>query len=436
MSSFNHKICIIGLGYVGLPLSVAFAQKGYSVKGFDIAQWRIDELSKGTDRTLEVSSEDLKSVSSGDSAKLKFTNQLEEIKDCNTYIVTVPTPIDEYKNPDLTPLIKASETVGKVLSKGDIVIYESTVYPGCTENDCVPVLEKFSGMTFNKDFFCGYSPERVNPGDKNRPLTNIMKITSGSTPEIAEIIDNMYKSIITAGTHRASCIMVAEAAKVIENTQRDLNIALMNELALIFDRMGINTNEVIEAAGTKWNFLKFHPGLVGGHCIGVDPYYLTFKSQAIGYNPDMIISGRRVNDSMGKFIAEKATKEMIKAGKRIKGSNVLIAGFTFKEDCPDVRNTKVIDIYNELIEYGMCIDVYDPVADVDAIEHEYDIKLMSELKNKAYDAIIIAVKHKSFYEQFKAEKLNDLYNDFGILIDVKSMIDKNDLPENISYWSL
>lgn len=436
MSSFNHKICIIGLGYVGLPLSVAFAHKGYEVKGFDISQWRINELAKGIDRTLEVSPEDLKSVSFGDSAKLIFTNKPEEISDCNTYIITVPTPIDEYKNPDLTPLIKASETVGKVLSKGDIVIYESTVYPGCTENDCVPVLEKFSGMTFNKEFFCGYSPERVNPGDKNRPLTNIMKITSGSTPEVAEIIDNMYKSIITAGTHRASCIMVAEAAKVIENTQRDLNIALMNELALIFDRMGINTNEVIEAAGTKWNFLKFYPGLVGGHCIGVDPYYLTFKSQAIGYNPDMIISGRRVNDSMGKFIAEKATKEMIKAGKKIKGSKVLIAGFTFKEDCPDVRNTKVIDIYKELMEYGMCIDVYDPVADVDVIEHEYGIKLTHHLRDNFYDTIIIAVKHKVFYEQFQPEKLMNIYNDFGIMIDVKGMIDRRELSENITYWSL
>jgi UDP-N-acetyl-D-galactosamine dehydrogenase len=436
LSSFNHKICIIGLGYVGLPLSVAFAHKGYEVKGFDISQWRINELAKGIDRTLEVSPEDLKSVSFGDSAKLIFTNKPEEISDCNTYIITVPTPIDEYKNPDLTPLIKASETVGKVLSKGDIVIYESTVYPGCTENDCVPVLEKFSGMTFNKEFFCGYSPERVNPGDKNRPLTNIMKITSGSTPEVAEIIDNMYKSIITAGTHRASCIMVAEAAKVIENTQRDLNIALMNELALIFDRMGINTNEVIEAAGTKWNFLKFYPGLVGGHCIGVDPYYLTFKSQAIGYNPDMIISGRRVNDSMGKFIAEKATKEMIKAGKKIKGSKVLIAGFTFKEDCPDVRNTKVIDIYKELMEYGMCIDVYDPVADVDVIEHEYGIKLTHHLRDNFYDTIIIAVKHKVFYEQFQPEKLMNIYNDFGIMIDVKGMIDRRELSENITYWSL
>jgi len=432
----NNKICIIGLGYVGLPLSVAFAAKGYKVKGFDIAQWRIDELVSGVDRTLEVEFDDLNSVTSGEDPNLMFTNDIEDIRECNIYIVTVPTPIDEYKNPDLTPLIKASETAGKVLSNGDIVIYESTVYPGCTEHNCAPILEKVSNLKFNTDFFCGYSPERVNPGDKNKPLTTIKKVVSGSTPEIAETVDELYKSIISAGTHRTSSIKVAEAAKVIENTQRDLNIALMNELALIFDRMDINTSEVIEAAATKWNFLKFSPGLVGGHCIGVDPYYLTFKSQSIGYNPDMIISGRRVNDSMGKFIAEKTTKEMIKAGSRIKGSNVLIAGFTFKEDCPDVRNTKIIDIYNELIEYGMNIDVFDPVADSEAALKEYGINIMTELCGTQYDAIVITVKHKSFYEIFTVDKLKDLYKGAGILIDVKSILKKGDLPDDIAYWCL
>lgn len=430
------KIAIIGLGYVGLPLAVEFAKK-YKVIGFDIADWRIDELAAGNDRTLEVEESALKSVLSlqGDIG-LTFSNQLDDIKKCNVYIITVPTPIDEHKNPDLTPLIKASESVGKVLDKGNIAIYESTVYPGCTEDDCVPVLEKTSGFTFNSDFFCGYSPERVNPGDKDRPLTQITKITSGSTPEVADFIDTLYNSILKAGTHKAPSMKVAEAAKVIENTQRDINIALMNELALVFDRMDIDTRAVLAAAQTKWNFLKFEPGLVGGHCIGVDPYYLTFKSQAIGYNPDMIISGRKVNDSMGKFIAEKTLKEIIKASKPIKGSKILIAGFTFKEDCPDVRNTKVIDIYNEMLEYGLDVDVFDPVADKDEALREYGVSIISAVESTKYDGVVVAVKHQLFFELLSAENISQMVNDYGVLIDVKGMFNAEEIPDNLTHWRL
>jgi UDP-N-acetyl-D-galactosamine dehydrogenase len=332
--------------------------------------------------------------------------------------------------------MKASEKVGKVLSKGNIVIYESTVYPGCTEEDCVPVLEEFSGLKFNKDFYCGYSPERINPGDKTRPLSSILKITSGSTPEVADKVDKLYSSIIEAGTHKSPSIKVAEAAKVIENTQRDLNIALMNELSLIFDKMCIDTSAVIEAASTKWNFLKFYPGLVGGHCIGVDPYYLTFKSQTIGYNPEMIVSGRRINDGMGKFIAEKTVKEMIKISKQIKGSNVLIAGFTFKENCPDVRNTKVIDIYNELLEYELEVDVFDPVADKEEAKREYGITMLSSIENKRYDAIILAVKHDKLRDILSLDKLVNYYHGIGVLMDVKWIYERKDIPDNIRYWRL
>src|SRR5574344_1475120 len=367
-SIFNSKIAVIGLGYVGLPLAHAFSEK-YEVVGFDISKWRIDELSSGYDRTLELSKEQVnEAIKNG----MKFSLDINDIKDCNIYIVTVPTPIDKNKRPDLTPLIKASETVGKVLKKGDIVIYESTVYPGATEEECVPVLEKFSGLKFNRDFFCGYSPERINPGDKEHTLTKILKITSGSTPLTAKKVDELYKSIIKAGTHLASSIKVAEAAKVIENTQRDVNIALINELAMIFDLMDINTQDVIEAAATKWNFIKLFPGLVGGHCIGVDPYYLTHKAQAVGYNPEVILSGRRINDNMGIYVANKVIKLMIQKNKKIKHSRILILGITFKENCPDIRNSRVIDVIKELREFGCGIDVYDPWADAEAVKHEYN----------------------------------------------------------------
>jgi UDP-N-acetyl-D-galactosamine dehydrogenase len=353
------KIAIIGLGYVGLPLAHTFSFK-YKVVGFDIAKWRIEELKNGYDRTLELSEKQVKEAIEN---KIEFTDNLEDIKDCNIYIITVPTPIDKHKKPDLTPLIKASESVGKVLKKGDIVIYESTVYPGATEEECVPVLERVSGLKFNQDFFCGYSPERINPGDKEHTVTKILKVTSGSTPEIAKKVDELYASVITAGTYKASSIKVAEAAKVIENSQRDINIAFVNELALIFDKLGIDTNEVLEAAGTKWNFLKFKPGLVGGHCIGIDPYYLTHKAQGVGYYPEIILSGRRLNDNMGIFVANKVVKLLIKKGHKIEGSKVLVLGITFKENCPDIRNSRVIDVIRELEEFGINVDVYDPWAD-------------------------------------------------------------------------
>lgn len=384
------KLAVIGLGYVGLPLAAEFG-KQRSVIGFDINRQRIDELNKGIDRTREVSAEEL-----AEARGLSFSCNLDDLKGANVYIVTVPTPIDEHKRPDLTPLVKASETIGKTLKKGDIVIYESTVYPGATEEDCVPVLEKVSGLVFNKDFFAGYSPERINPGDKEHRVASIRKVTSGSTPDVAELVDQLYASVITAGTHKASSIKVAEAAKVIENTQRDLNIALINELAMIFNRMGIDTLDVLEAAGTKWNFLPFRPGLVGGHCIGVDPYYLTHKAQAIGYHPEVILAGRRINDSMGRYVASQMIKAMLQKGIQVKGSKVLIMGLTFKENCPDLRNTRVIDVINELKEYHVEVDVYDPWVDAAEAQHEYGITPISEPKPGSYQGVILAVGHKQF----------------------------------------
>lgn len=386
------KIAIIGLGYVGLPLAVEFGKK-VTVVGFDIHQKRIDELKSGKDHTLEVSPEELVQA-----IGLYYSDNLEDLKDCNFYIVTVPTPIDQFKQPDLTPLIKASQSIGKVLSKGDVVVYESTVYPGATEEACIPVLEQVSGLTINKDFFAGYSPERINPGDKQHRVTNILKITSGSTPEVAEYVDQVYKLIIQAGTHKAPSIKVAEAAKVIENTQRDVNIALINELAVIFNKMGIDTEAVLQAAGTKWNFLPFRPGLVGGHCIGVDPYYLTHKAQSIGYHPEIILAGRRLNDGMGAYVVTQLVKGMIKKKIQVEGAKVLVLGLSFKENCPDIRNTKVIDIVHELQEYHIQVDVYDPWIDAAEAEHEYGIQPITELKNGEYDAVILAVAH----EQFKA----------------------------------
>lgn len=386
----NAKIAVIGLGYVGLPLAVEFGKK-YITTGFDINQFRIDELKRGYDRTRETSEEDLAS-----SPYLQYESNSQALT-ANVYIVTVPTPIDAYKKPDLSPLIKASETVGKVLKQGDIVIYESTVYPGCTEEDCVPVLEKYSGLKFNEEFYCGYSPERINPGDKERTLTKILKITSGSTPETANFVNDLYNSILEAGTYKAPSIKVAEAAKLIENCQRDVNISFVNELALIFDRMGIDTTEVLEAAGSKWNFLKFKPGLVGGHCIGVDPYYMIHKAESLGYFPAVIGAGRRINDNMGIFVANKVIKLMIQKGIQIKGAKALILGITFKENCPDIRNTRVVDIYAELKDYGLNVDVYDPWADKDEVYNEYDIRLIKDLSTD-YEAIIIAVSHNIFLE--------------------------------------
>lgn len=409
------RIGVIGLGYVGLPLAVEFG-KTIDTTGFDISESRIKELKAGHDRTLEVEGEDLKKA-----VKLKYTSNIKDLKPCNYYIVTVPTPIDKNKRPDLTPLIKASETVGKVLSKGDIVIYESTVYPGATEEDCVPVLEKFSGLAFNKDFYCGYSPERINPGDKEHTFTTIKKVTAGSTPEIGKKVDDLYNMVVTAGTHLASSIKVAEAAKVIENSQRDINIAFVNELAVIFNRMGIDTLEVLEAAGTKWNFLPFRPGLVGGHCIGVDPYYLTHKAQEIGYNPEIILAGRRLNDNMGGFVAGQIVKLMIKKEQRIAGSKALVLGITFKENCPDIRNSRVIDIISELTEFGIEVDTYDPWADPKEVREEYGIKLVGKDQletNGAYDAIVLAVAHEKFNEL----EIGTLKNDNTIVYDVKGIL--------------
>ncbi|MCG3670056.1 Vi polysaccharide biosynthesis UDP-N-acetylglucosamine C-6 dehydrogenase TviB [Aliarcobacter butzleri] len=409
------KICVIGLGYVGLPLAHAFSAK-YEVVGFDISKWRIDELSTGYDRTLELTENQVKEAIKND---MKFSLDINDIKDCNIYIVTVPTPIDKNKRPDLTPLIKASETVGKVLKKDDIVIYESTVYPGATEEDCVPVLEKFSNLKFNVDFFCGYSPERINPGDKEHTVTKILKVTSGSTPEIGKKVNELYASIITAGTHLAPTIKVAEAAKVIENSQRDINIAFVNELAIIFNKLGINTNDVLAAAGTKWNFLPFRPGLVGGHCIGVDPYYLTHKAQSIGYNPEIILAGRRLNDNMGIYVANQVIKLMIKKGHKIEGSKVLVLGITFKENCPDIRNSRVIDVIEELQEFGCNIDIYDPWADTKEVEHEYNLKLIKELNIAKYEAIVLAVAHNEFKEL-------KLKTDNNVVFDIKSILDETD----------
>ncbi len=414
-----YKIAVIGLGYVGLPLAHAFSEK-YEVVGFDIAQWRIDELNSGVDRTLELSNEQVKEALEGG---MKFTADLNEIADCNVYIVTVPTPIDSSNRPDLTPLIKSSESVGKVLKKDDIVIYESTVYPGVTEEICVPILEEMSGLKFNEDFYCGYSPERINPGDKEHTVTKILKVTAGSTPEIATIVDNLYKSIITAGTHLASSIKVAEASKVIENTQRDVNIALINELALIFDTMGIDTTEVIDAAATKWNFIKLTPGLVGGHCIGVDPYYLTHKAQELGYKPNLILGARQINNGMSKYIAERTIKEMIAHDKKIKGANVLVLGLTFKEDCPDIRNSKVFDIIDELSDYGCNVDAYDPWIDVKDVEQKNYTFITDPFKvDKKYDAIIIAVGHKTFKVLSRSD-YEGVSTDEPVLIDIKGIVD-------------
>ena len=413
----NNKIAVIGLGYVGLPLAHAFSSK-YEVVGFDIAQWRIDELRNGVDRTLELSTEQVKEAIANN---MKFTNKLEEIADCNIYIVTVPTPIDKHKKPDLTPLIKASESIGKVLKKDDIVIYESTVYPGATEEECVPILEKFSGLKFNEDFFCGYSPERINPGDKEHTVTKILKVTSGSTPEIGRKVDELYASIITAGTHLAPTIKVAEAAKVIENSQRDINIAFVNELSMIFNRLGIDTNAVLEAAGTKWNFLPFRPGLVGGHCIGVDPYYLTHKAQEVGYNPEIILAGRRLNDNMGIYVASQVIKLMIKKGKKIEGSKVLVLGITFKENCPDIRNSRVIDVIRELQEFGCNVEVSDYWADKEEVKREYNIDLIkhSKLNIQNYDAVILAVAHDRYKEI-------NLDNSKQVVFDIKSILKNSD----------
>ena len=433
----SKKLAVIGLGYVGLPLAHAFSFQ-YPVVGFDIAQWRIDELRSGHDRTLELSDEQVReAIDNG----MVFTNELEEIKGCNVYIVTVPTPIDEHKTPDLTPLKKASETVGKVLKSGDIVIYESTVFPGCTEEVCVPILEKVSGLKYissekpitNNEspipatekaggFFCGYSPERINPGDKEHTVTKILKVTSGSTPEIAKEVDALYASVITAGTHLTQSIKVAEAAKVIENAQRDINIAFVNELALIFDKLNIDTHDVLKAAGTKWNFLPFKPGLVGGHCIGVDPYYLTYKAKEVGYHPEVILSGRRINDNMGIHVANKVVKLMIHKGHTVKGAKVLVLGITFKENCPDIRNSRVIDVIRELQDFGCEVDVYDPWADPKEVRHEYGIDLLntqhSTLDTRIYDTIVLAVAHNEFKD------LDLAATDETVLFDIKGMLDK------------
>jgi len=414
-----HKIAVIGLGYVGLPLAHAFSEK-YEVVGFDIAQWRIDELKSGHDRTLELSDDQVKeALDKG----MKFTADLNEISDCNVYIVTVPTPIDSSNRPDLTPLIKSSESVGKVLKKDDIVIYESTVYPGVTEEVCVPVLEDVSGLKFNEDFYAGYSPERINPGDKEHTVTKILKVTAGSTPEIATIVDDLYKSIITAGTHKCSSIKVAEASKVIENTQRDVNIALINELALIFDTMGIDTTEVIDAAATKWNFIKLTPGLVGGHCIGVDPYYLTHKAQELGYKPNLILGARQINNGMSKYIAERTIKEMIANDKKIKDSNILILGLTFKEDCPDTRNSKVFDIIDEMVDYGCNVNAYDPwIEEKDVEQNNYAFITDPFKEEKQYDAIIVAVGHKEF-KALERSELEKISTGEAVLIDIKGIVE-------------
>lgn len=424
----NYKIAIIGLGYVGLPLAVAFAEK-FKVVGFDINSSRVGELKKFNDRTLEISEEHLRSVIVTDENYINdnFLNGLyttmnaSDLQDCNFFIVTVPTPTDKYNRPVLTPLIKASETVGKVLKQRDIVVYESTVYPGVTEDECVPVLEKVSGLKFNVDFFAGYSPERINPGDKEHTVTKILKVTSGSTPEIATEIDAVYKSVITAGTHKAPSIKVAEAAKVIENSQRDINIAFVNELAKIFNLMGIDTHDVLEAAGTKWNFLKFKPGLVGGHCIGVDPYYLAQKAQELGYHPEIILAGRRLNDEMGKYVATEVIKLMLKKDIKVKNSNVLVLGFTFKEDCPDVRNTKVIDIVNELKTYDVNVTIFDPWANPEEVMHEYQVVSQKVMPKEKYDAIILAVAHNEFTNL----NLQEYSNLNCIIYDVKNVLSKN-----------
>ncbi|VAW76738.1 UDP-N-acetyl-D-glucosamine 6-dehydrogenase [hydrothermal vent metagenome] len=416
----KNRIALIGLGYVGLPLAVEFGKK-FETIGFDINETRVQELQQGKDSTLEVKPEELKQA-----MKLSYTTKPGEIRDCNIYIVTVPTPIDKHKRPDLTPLIKASETLGKLLSIGDIVIYESTVYPGATEEVCVPILEQCSGLKFNGDFFCGYSPERINPGDKDHRVTTIKKVTSGSTPEIADKVDELYKSIITAGTHKASCIKVAEAAKVIENTQRDINIALINELALIFHKLNIDTEEVLKAAGSKWNFLPFRPGLVGGHCIGVDPYYLTHKAIEVGYHPEIILAGRRLNDSMGSYVAEQVTKLMNNKRIHVVDANVLIMGFTFKENCPDLRNSRVVDLISELENVNCNVDVYDPWIDKNEAEREYNIVPINVPAQGEYDAIILAVAHDEFKEMGVAE-IRMFGKTKHVLYDIKYILPKEDV---------
>ena len=424
MSTKVNKIAIIGLGYVGLPLAIEFGKK-YRVLGFDIDPTRIEQLNQLIDRTCEADLSSLKYAmdltKSELNSGLNFSVSVDELRNCNIYIVTVPTPIDKYKAPNLQPLLRATEMLGRVINKGDIVIYESTVYPGCTEEDCVPILEKYSGLKFNQDFYCGYSPERINPGDKINTLTKIKKVTSGSTPEVANFVDSLYKSIIEAGTHKAPSLKVAEASKAIENAQRDINISFVNELALIFDRIGIDTNDVIEAAATKWNFLKYKPGLVGGHCIGVDPYYLAHKAESLGYHPQVILSGRRVNDNMGMFVANKVIKLMIQKGHKIQGANALILGVAFKEDCPDIRNSRVVDIFNELKQFGLSVDVYDPHADPHEVEKEYDIKLSPNM-DKQYDAIVLAVSHKEFLSLDFKKMRNGRDT---IIFDIKSCLDRN-----------
>lgn len=410
----NEKIAVIGLGYVGLPLAVEFGKK-QSVVGFDINGPRITALRNGHDATLEVDTAELH-----EATKLTFTTNIEDLRDCSVYIVTVPTPIDIHKQPDLTPLVKASETVGRVISKGDIVIYESTVYPGATEEDCVPVVERVSGLKFNVDFFAGYSPERINPGDKTHRLPSIKKVTSGSTPEIATVVDNLYRTIITAGTHKAPTIKVAEAAKIIENTQRDVNIALVNELALIFNKLGIDTLDVLEAAGTKWNFLPFRPGLVGGHCIGVDPYYLTHKAEAIGYHPEIILAGRRLNDNMGAYVASQMIKTMLKERIHIQGAKVLMMGLTFKENCPDLRNTRVVDVISELKDFGVEVDVFDPWGDAEEAQSTYGLALV-EPKNGVYDGIILAVAHNEFRD-LGGDKIRAFGKKTSVLYDLKNVL--------------
>lgn len=420
MNLVDKKIAIIGLGYVGLPLAVEFGKK-FETLGFDINQERISELSAGNDSTLECCSDELKAAN-----LLSFSSTEESLNNCNVYIVTVPTPIDEHKQPDLTPLKKASEMLGRVVSKGDVIVYESTVYPGATEEDCIPVVEQVSGLTFNVDFFAGYSPERINPGDKEHRVTNILKVTSGSTPQVADFVDNLYSEVITAGTHKASSIKVAEAAKVIENTQRDVNIALINELSVIFNRLGIDTLEVLEAAGTKWNFLPFRPGLVGGHCIGVDPYYLTHKAQAVGYHPEMILAGRRLNDGMGEYVVSQLVKRMIKDRIQVDGAKVLVMGLTFKENCPDLRNTKAVDIVQELKEYNINADIVDPWCSIEEVTAEYGLQLTQAYKNNYYDAIILAVGHDEF-KAMGSENIRNLGKDHHILYDLKYVLNKDEV---------
>jgi UDP-N-acetyl-D-glucosamine/UDP-N-acetyl-D-galactosamine dehydrogenase len=416
----NKKIALIGLGYVGLPLAVEFGKKR-SVIGFDINQSRINDLNNGIDSTLETTIEELK-----DATHLSYTTNLNDIKDCEIFIVTVPTPIDKHKRPDLTPLEKSSEAVGSILKKGDIVIYESTVYPGATEEVCVPILEGQSGLKFNEDFYCGYSPERINPGDKEHRVTTIKKVTAGSTAEIATEVDKLYQEIITAGTHKAGSIKVAEAAKVIENTQRDVNIALINELSLIFNKLGIDTESVLEAAGTKWNFLPFRPGLVGGHCIGVDPYYLTHKAIEVGYNPEMILAGRRLNDKMGSYVADQVSKLMTKKRIHIVDANVLIMGLTFKENCPDIRNTRVVDLVEEFERFNCNVDVYDPWVDKDEVVHEYNLKPIEQPVVGKYDAIILAVAHDEF-KTLSVEQIKAFGKDNHVLYDIKYLLNANEV---------